>query len=119
MDVLVADVHLLNCPVVVGERGAADLLAELLVLLPDFADEIVESGLDVVLCLGGSLDVLGTELSGESLSLCCGMLSAFWPTLLVNGKLKKPTLLRNNALSPQIVLVSDNDHGERVPVLDP
>ena len=28
-------------------------------------------------------------------------------------------MLRNNALSPQIVLVSDDDHGERVPVLDP
>jgi hypothetical protein len=79
LDVLVADVHLLNRPVVVGERGAADLLAELLVLLPDFAYEIVESVLDVVLCLGGSLDVLGTELGGESLSLCCKVLSANCP----------------------------------------
>ena len=118
----VAHVHLaLRCAGTEGS-GAGGIRRHLLVVAADLADEIVEGVLDVDAGLGGGLDELAAELSGQGLTLCRD------PVLdwsLVSGRTGcgetgrgKCTLLGDHALLLQIALVADDDDGEIVLVLD-
>jgi len=53
-----------------GERAAGRIVAYSLILLPDLPDKVEEGLLNLVLCLGRSLDVLSAKLGSKSVSLC-------------------------------------------------
>jgi hypothetical protein len=66
----VAHVHLaLWCAGTEG-TGARGVGGHFLVVAADLADEVVEGVLDVDAGLGGGLDELAAELSGQGLTLC-------------------------------------------------
>lgn len=114
--------------------GAGGVGGHLLVVAADLADEVVESVFDVHAGLGGGLDELATELSGQGFTFymrgkeywLVGNISRRISSDLTGGlglgRMKRNrslgTLFRDDTVLLQIALVTDNNDGEIVLVLD-
>jgi hypothetical protein len=125
-----AHVHLVVGGAGAKGSGAGGIGGHFLVVAADLTDKVVESVFDVRAGLGGGLDELAAELSGQGFTLCMerkGDSVSFeamrgrYPVVLTgywDGMIKLCTLLGDDTLLLQITLVSDNNDGEVVLVLD-